>query len=297
MKTLKATTALPYALMLAGVIAGCATAQPPVELLTARQEVQSAIQDPGAAKAGALRLEAAQKSLGQAEMAYQKRESDDVIKGYAYGATRNAQIAREQAAEARGRATVAAGEAERNRVVLQARTEEADKATDAAATNARIAGQNARQANDAQDEAARLKDELAAMKALPTERGMVLTLGDVLFDTNKASLKPGAQVQLERVAGFMQSNPDFRVIIEGYTDSRGTEEYNEALSARRADAVRSALVHSGINADRVRAVGLGEKNPVATNADAAGQTQNRRVEVVFSDDSGAFASSAERGYL
>ena len=294
MKTLKATPTIATLLVLAGTLAGCATREPLPELVTARREVQAAVQDPDTAKAGALRIEAAQKALMDAEQASAKHKGDDVVRDYAFDATRNAQIAMQQAAEVRNRAAVAAGEANRNSVLLEARTKEADAAKAAAAANALIAGQNAKQANDAQDEAARLKAELAAMNAVSTDRGMVLTLGDVLFDTGKASVKPGAMGALERVAAFMQEHPALRLMVEGSTDSRGSDEYNQDLSTRRAESVRDVLVRNGVQRDRIEAVGLGEGSPVASNDNAAGQQQNRRVEVIFSDETGAFARVADR---
>ncbi|MEO7386621.1 MAG: OmpA family protein [Gammaproteobacteria bacterium] len=287
--------AMALALALVLATAGCASREPLPELVTARQEVQAAAQDPEAAKAGALRLADAQEALAQAESAAASHKSDDVVKGFAYTATRNAQIARAQAAEVRNRAQVAQGEANRNAVLLDARTQEADAARAAAAANANAAMANARQADAATDEAdrlkaeaARLKAELEALNAVSTDRGMVLTLGDVLFDTNRAVVKSGAMDQLARVAAFMQANSGFRLMVEGNTDNTGTDAYNETLSARRAEAVRDVLARSGVDRARIEATGRGEGYPVASNDTAEGRQQNRRVELIFSDQSGAF---------
>jgi outer membrane protein OmpA-like peptidoglycan-associated protein len=122
----------------------------------------------------------------------------------------------------------------------------------------------------------------------------VLTLGDVLFDTNKATLKPGADQRIDRLATFLQKNPNERLIIEGYTDSTGSEEYNQELSQRRAQAVAEVLAGQGIPASRYQVVGKGQAFPVASNATPAGRQQNRRVEVVFSDQAGRFAEAPER---
>jgi len=118
---------------------------------------------------------------------------------------------------------------------------------------------------------------------------MVMTLSDVLFDTGKATLKPGATRDLDRLATALKDNPSTRVKIEGYTDSVGSDSYNQELSERRARAVADALQSRGVPADRYQIEGLGKEFPVATNDTPAGRQQNRRVEIVFSDDAGRFA--------
>ncbi|MEP7208527.1 MAG: OmpA family protein [Casimicrobiaceae bacterium] len=110
---------------------------------------------------------------------------------------------------------------------------------------------------------------------------MVLTLGDVLFDTGRAELKPGADRTIDQLATFLRENADRTVEIEGYTDSTGADALNQVLSERRAIAVKNALADRGIAATRVSARGFGETNPVASNDSAAGRQQNRRVEVVI----------------
>lgn len=269
------------------ITVACSTPPPPQELISARQEVQAALADPNTASAGAVRMQQAQKSLAAAEQAYADRESMEIVRQDAYLALRNAQIAREQAAEARSREKVANAEAERNRVLLEARTAEAEEARTQAARNAESVAA-------AEDEAERLRRELSELKAEQTERGMVLTLGDVLFDTNQATIKPGAMVNLERVSSFLVRHPDIRVIIEGHADSRGTESYNLSLSERRAQSVKNALVGYGVNDARINLVPRGESFPVASNATATGQQQNRRVEIVFSDAKGGFNVAAQR---
>jgi outer membrane protein OmpA-like peptidoglycan-associated protein len=119
----------------------------------------------------------------------------------------------------------------------------------------------------------------------------------VLFDTGMATLKPGADRELDRLAQALKDHPRMRVIVEGHTDSRGSAAYNEELSYRRAQAVTHALSVRGVPADQYEAKGLGKAYPVATNDTSAGQQQNRRVEIVFSDEGGRFAqgASAESG--
>jgi outer membrane protein OmpA-like peptidoglycan-associated protein len=118
-----------------------------------------------------------------------------------------------------------------------------------------------------------------------------------LFDTGKATLKPGADLALNRLGEFMRTNPDTRLIVEGHTDSRGSDEYNQQLSQQRAQAVADALANRGITGDRVQAVGRGEAYPVASNDDNAGRQQNRRVEIIFSDPKGQFAQGANDASL
>ena len=134
-----------------------------------------------------------------------------------------------------------------------------------------------------------MQKQFSELQAKQTERGMVLTLSDVLFDTGQATLKPGADLALDRVAEFLRENAGTRVIVEGHTDSRGSEEYNLRLSERRAQSVADALRMRGIEPGRFQVVGRGEGYPVANNATAEGRQQNRRVEIVFSDNAGRFA--------
>jgi len=111
----------------------------------------------------------------------------------------------------------------------------------------------------------------------------------VLFDTGQATLKPGAGLSLDRLATFMKSRPQTKIVIEGHTDSVGSDAYNDVLSQRRADAVANALLSRGVPGEDIRAIGRGKGYPVATNDTQAGRQQNRRVEIIFSDDNGRFA--------
>ena len=114
----------------------------------------------------------------------------------------------------------------------------------------------------------------------------MLTLGDVLFDFDKATLKSGGIRAVEKLSLFLLEYPERTVSIEGYTDSIGSEEYNRKLSLRRADAVRQALIERDISPRRIAIKGYGEQYPVASNSTEAGRQRNRRVEVVISDRRG-----------
>ncbi len=254
-----------HLLMIAGValITACASAPKQIPILDqARSDVQTLQQDPRAAQDVSQDLAAARSSLTTAEAAMKdgKRET---VEHYAYLASRQAQIGEAHLAEMRAKEQVAKGEADRNRVLLDARTEEVES----------------------------MQRELADLQAKKTERGMVVTLGDVLFNTGAATLLPGADLALGRLAEALQKNPDMRVIVEGHTDSQGSDSYNEDLSRRRSQAVRDALVARGVAGDRIETIGRGEAFPVASNDSAEGRQQNRRVEIVFSNDAGQFATT------
>jgi outer membrane protein OmpA-like peptidoglycan-associated protein len=188
---------------------------------------------------------------------------------------------------------VAAGQAERDQIMLAARSREAENAKLAAANSQAVASaalaqrdQATQEAARAAQEAARAQAELDALKATPTPRGSLLTLGDVLFDTGKAELKSGAGRKIDQLAQFLVEHPERRVQVDGFTDSVGPDEYNEDLSQRRADAVKSALLSRGVAPSRIGTEGYGKAYPVASNDDSGGRQLNRRVEVVIGGENG-----------
>lgn len=168
----------------------------------------------------------------------------------------------------------AMGEAERARMAAAADVERA-------AIAKRQADAEAAKAAKAKAESDKLMEELASLKAQQTERGIVLTIGDVLFATGKADLSASAKKSVGTLAEFLQENPNRNVLIEGHTDSVGADDYNLALSQRRADSVKDDLLENAIYAGRITAVGYGKKFPVASNDTKAGKAQNRRVDVVI----------------
>jgi len=275
-------------LALTGTVLAAACASTPERLEQveqARTEVQTLSQDPMAQSVASRELANARQSLGDADTALKEGRVEQA-KHYAYLATQQAKTGEARISESKYRAQISQGEAERNRVLLEARTRQAE----AQAQKAEAARQ---EAESARAETEDMQRQLSDMKAKQTERGMVLTLGGgVLFETSKATLKPGAASQMDRIAQFMQQNPETKVIVEGHTDSTGSEEYNKQLSQRRAQAVSDALVERGIDPSRVQAMGRGEAYPVASNDTSAGHQQNRRVDIVFSDEQGKFASGA-----
>jgi outer membrane protein OmpA-like peptidoglycan-associated protein len=132
-------------------------------------------------------------------------------------------------------------------------------------------------------QAEQLQQRIAALQARPTARGLVVTLGSVLFSTGGSALNEGGSDSLNRLVVFLDQYPERTASIEGYTDNTGTAEYNQALSRRRADAVMSYLIGQGVRSDRLTASGRGEGSPVASNDSASGRQQNRRVEVIINN--------------
>lgn len=159
------------------------------------------------------------------------------------------------------------------------------------AQQAEAADQRARELAEANAEAERARAliaqqeaELKELNAKKTERGMVITLGDVLFNVDKSSLTAGGINNVKKLANFLRSHPERSVVVEGHTDSTGSASYNQALSEKRAEAVESELVEMGVQSDRIATLGLGESSPVANNETSAGRQMNRRVEIVLPDD-------------
>jgi outer membrane protein OmpA-like peptidoglycan-associated protein len=191
---------------------------------------------------------------------------------------------------------------QRDAMRLNARTMEADSANrradvavaDAsnqkrAADLARVDAANARSDADAardatataQRDAMELQQQIDELQAKVTDRGLVLTLGDVLFSSGTADLNSGGNNRLGKLATFMNKYPERTALIEGHTDSMGSDAYNQGLSQRRADAVKSYLVGQTVNSTRLTASGRGESSPVGDNSSATGRQQNRRVEVII----------------
>jgi outer membrane protein OmpA-like peptidoglycan-associated protein len=192
-------------------------------------------------------------------------------------------------------------EAERQQQALQQARVEADAARAAADAERqraeearRLAEQQAQQAQAAAAQAEQEKDRIrqqlreqlnVILETRETARGLIVNLSDVLFDVDRATLKPGAREKLARVAGILASHPDLHIEIEGHTDSTGSDDYNQRLSERRAESVRAYLVEQHVAPAVVGTAGFGESRPVATNGTAAGRQQNRRVELVVTGES------------
>jgi OOP family OmpA-OmpF porin len=238
-------------LALSAIVLCTACAGPNMALQEAQQAYRQAEQDPQVTSHAPVALHEAAQALSEAERAGDQEE----IEHMAYITKKRVEIAR--------------AEAER-----------------------KLAEDNAKQLLEGRDEviaqqakarAQELEQELAELKAKRTDRGFVITLGDVLFEYNQARLKPGAQQNLYRLVSFLKQRPEQNVLIEGHADSSGSESYNLGLSQRRAQAVQNFLVMNGFSPERINARGYGEAYPVASNGTAAGRQQNRRVEIVFGE--------------
>ena len=198
-------------------------------------------------------------------------------------ARRQAAMAQENADRQAAALAAANAQAQRDEALIAARQAEAEEAR----RQAELARQSAEQQAAAyQARIAEQEQQLKELDAKQTPRGMVITLGDVLFAVNRAELSAGGVRNVQKLADFLNQYPQRKVLIEGHTDSTGSRSINQPLSERRADAVRSALAGMGISGDRIETRGYAETYPVASNNTAAGRQLNRRVEIILSDDSG-----------
>ncbi|UCH53157.1 MAG: DUF4398 and OmpA-like domain-containing protein [Pseudomonadota bacterium] len=265
-------------------LSNCAGTPEKSEVLEkARAAYQSAAADNVVTKYAPLALKQAEESLRAAEDFWKGGGGKTEVDHRAYLAQQKVAIAVERAKLNAAEAEVQQARMERDRVLLEARVHEVEAAR-------RLAEARAREAEAARRKAEILAKELSDLQARGTERGMVLTLGDVLFDFDRADLKPGGQRVAQRLADFLKRHAERNVMIEGFTDSVGDADYNQRLSQRRANAVRAALLNNGIEERRIQVFGYGKAYPVASNATESGRQQNRRVEVVISDADGKIRS-------
>jgi len=230
--------------------AACASTTPPNAALDEARLSFAKAQSTGVADRAPLAFQQAEKTLGEAQTAYRDGEDAEKITHLAGLAQRQIETARAEAQSAQQQKELERLDAARTQVLLDARTKEVE----------------------------RLESELNAQK---TERGLVVTLSDIFFDIGAATLKPGAELTLQRVADFLLAEPDRSVSVEGHADSMGSDAANRQLSQRRADAVAARLITLGVDPRRIRTVGFGESLPVAGNDTAAGRQENRRVELVI----------------
>ncbi len=300
-KNLLRPTRTALALAMAAVLTACASGPATTTQLTeARTAYNSAAADAQVVRSAPLELRKAQQALERADAA--ARDGDDLstVDHYAYLARQRTEVAVQAGKIAQSDEIIAQAQANRDRIVIDARTREAEAQRDAA-ERARSSAEQSRtlaeqrlaaaqaaqqQASAANARASSLEQQLAELQAKKTERGMVLTLGDVLFDTGRATLRAGAMRTVDQLAAFLDNNPSQKILIEGHTDNVGSDASNRELSLRRAEAVQRALMDRRISADRAQTSGLGEGYSVASNASADGRQRNRRVEVIFADETG-----------
>lgn len=264
----------------------------------ARGRYTSAQSDDQVASLAPDELSRAADSLRTAESARLDGEPRATVDHLAYMTLQRVTIAQETASSKAARMMVAGAAAQRDQMRLERRTIDADAArqqlalsqqqnrdntSELASTSQRLQSQDAR--------VSELESQLKDMNVRQTDRGMVVTLGDILFDSGESRIRPGDAGHMSQLAAFFKRHPQRTATIEGYTDNIGSPASNVDLSRRRAQAVATALVNLGVTADRLSTKFHGEEDPAANNATPSGRQMNRRVEVVFPNSSGDISTN------
>jgi len=280
-------------------LAACSTTPTTTSTLDqARSDFVMANNTPNISSYAPLEFKQASDALNEANASAAKNDSLEKIDRLAYIAKQKIATAMEVARTKAAEANIAGAGKQRDALRLEARTNEADRArmeadaarAQAAAAQAQAADATARAVNaedqtrDAQARAAQLESLLADLHAKQTERGMIITIGDVLFGTDQANLTPDGMATVRKLANVMQQYPNRTVLVEGFTDSTGTVAHNQELSERRASSVASTLTTMGVPRERVAMRGYGPAYPVAANDTANNRQMNRRVEIVLSNE-------------
>ncbi len=299
---MRPTRGMLLAIVLCGALvalmtaSGCSTTHT-AALDQARASYQTAAANPDVQTNSAGTLYEANESLNRAENA--KNDKDQEY--YAYLSQRESERAIDEANQKKAEKEMTQAAKERDQILLQSREQQAAVATQEAQAEtqraeaareqaaeakgeARMAQEQAAESNAqeqmAQTQTQQLETQFRDMNATATSRGVVMTLGDLMFEPEQSALTSGAMEQVNRLAGVLQQNPNERVTIEGYTDNQGDSLRNQQLSEDRANAVRDALIARGVSPDRIRSTGFGGRFPVAGNDTPEGRLQNRRVEIV-----------------
>lgn len=275
------------------ILAGCSTMQTHnTALEEARSLTAQARTNPQITSLAPLELQKAVETLDKAEAAMKK--GDEVsVNHLSYLTLQQVAIAQETASRKSAEMEIANAGAQRDQVRLEARTAEADNARAQADRAQRTSGLQAEELRSIRAQAvldqARIEQQQQMLKELnakQTERGMVITLGDVLFSINRAQLSSSGVYNVRKLGDFLNQYPGHNVLIEGHTDSTGNRSINQPLSEHRADAVRAVLIDMGIKRARIQTRGYAEQYPVASNASTNGRQLNRRVEIILSDENG-----------
>jgi outer membrane protein OmpA-like peptidoglycan-associated protein len=284
---MKTTQFTPVLLVIATLLGACNSMPKTTGLLDQTRNDYRVVQsNPQVGNYAALEMKQASEAMAKANQAADENESTEDIDKLAYLAKQKIALTQEVIKRKTAEAEVASSAKERDQVRLDQRTMEADQAT----AEKRQAQGNAafaeRQTREAQARAAQLEAQLAALSAKTTERGMVITLSDVLFQTDRARLNQNGLGTLQKLADLLQQHGQRTVLIEGFTDSTGSAAHNQKLSERRAMSVRRSLQDMGISRDRIAIRGFGESYPVASNETAEDRQLNRRVEIILSNEDG-----------
>ncbi len=254
-------------------------------VMSLKKQEQERLEAASAAREAMARAEA-DAEVERRKQAEEDRAKAEADRAKAEAALQEAQHMKEQAEAAAEEAAKAKAEAETARAAAlqqqQALAAEAEKAKQAANEADRMRQQAEK---DKADLRARLLQQLnTILETKDSARGLISNMGDVLFETSKYELKPAARERLARVSGILLAYPSLNVAVEGYTDSTGSDDFNQKLSEQRAEAVRDYLVQAGVVEAAVTAQGFGKAQPVAPNETAEGRQKNRRVELVVSGD-------------
>lgn len=267
---MKSSNRVLLSVAIAAILTACSSAPPRNESLETARTLVPEVEKSSRAGVAATDIANARKSLAAANALAESKGKRSDIEYEANNAVTSAQIANEKILTAQANEEIANGTAQRQAVLIQARERESQRSADQASASAARADS--------------LEAQLADLNAKKTERGLVLTLGDVLFDTGQATLKSGAYATLDRLATALRESSGRKVLIEGHTDNVGSDASNQGLSERRAQAVQSALTQRGVERSQLSALGKGENFPIASNDSADGRQSNRRVELIFSED-------------
>ena len=274
------------------LLAACSTTPTTTSTLDqARSDFVMANNTPNISSYAPMEFKQASDALNEANAAAAKKDSLEKIDRLAYIAKQKIATAMEVARTKSAEAKIAGAGKQRDALRLEARTNEADRAraeaeaakAAAAAAQATAASATERAAN-AEGRNAQLEAMMSDLNAKQTERGMIITIGDVLFGTDQANLTPDGMATVKKLAMVMQQYPNRTVLVEGFTDSTGTVAHNQDLSERRASSVASTLTSMGVPRDRVAMRGYGPSYPVAANDTANNRQMNRRVEIVLSNE-------------
>ncbi|WP_339842581.1 OmpA family protein [uncultured Halopseudomonas sp.] len=265
-------TTISTALAAAIGLSACAS-QPNSNLQQAEAQYAQLQSDPRASQMAALETEDAGQALDKASQAYENGDEERVDQ-LSYVAQRRIELAEQTIALRSAEKELEQSAAKRAEAQLSAREQQLQSSKQQLQLSKQELAAREQQIRKLQNE----------LEAKQTERGTLVTLGDVLFDVDKSELKPSGVRDVQKLASFLNDNPERQLVVEGYTDSTGADSYNQQLSQRRAESVQRALVRAGVDSRRIQVVGYGEQYPVASNDSASSRSQNRRVEVTISDD-------------
>lgn len=252
-------------LLAVALVSGCASVESQKSLDEAVSSFQRVKENTDVLRSAPKDVIRAGESLARAERLSSYWGSEDDVIHYAYLSQRYSEIAHQHSALNLNQERLARLDLERERLQLALR-------------EAKLLG--------AQQQGQSLEDQVVSLAASETDRGLVMTLGDVLFDTGSSDLKASASRTLLKLVQFLQINPRRKIRIEGYTDNSGKAADNLELSWARAQSVADALKDLGVDAKRIEVKGFGEAHPLAENASSKGRAQNRRVEILISDEQG-----------